>query len=273
MKTWFITGISRGLGFALAKAAIEEGDTVVGSVRGETPAIVGRGTLHVIRMDMTDGVAVAKAIDEAVARFGKLDVIVNNAGYGLLGALEQASDEEMSHLFEVDVYAPIRVIRAALPHLRRQKSGHIINVTSIAGRAPSAGTALYAAAKSALEGLSAALALELAPLGIKVTAIAPGAFRTDFLKETSIRVSKTAEAGYADSADKAVAAFSQMNGKQLGDPARAAQAILAVVKSDAPPVHLLLGSDALSRANARLDAMRADIARWETLTRGTDFPS
>ncbi|ALG74682.1 short-chain dehydrogenase [Azospirillum thiophilum] len=272
MTTWFITGISRGLGLALARAALAEGDTVIGTVRSGKPDLpAGGGSLHVLTLDLADGDAAESAVSQAFALAGRIDVIVNNAGYGLLGAIEQATDEEVARLFAVDVFAPFRIIRAALPRLRAQGSGHIVNITSIAGRAPGAGAGLYAAAKHALEGLSAGLAQEVAPLGIKVTAVAPGAFRTDFLSSHSIRKSATEDAAYADSVGRMSAAFDGMAGRQLGDPDRAAQAILAAVRADDPPLHLLLGTDALTRARTKLGSVIAEIDAWEAVTRGTDF--
>jgi NAD(P)-dependent dehydrogenase (short-subunit alcohol dehydrogenase family) len=268
--TWLITGISRGLGLALAQAALDRGDTVIGTVRGAPPALdQGKGTLHVLTLDMTDLDAVAPVVNQAFALAPKIDVIVNNAGYGLLGAIEQASDADVARLFDVDLFAPFRLIRAALPRLRAQGSGHIVNITSIAGRAPGAGSGLYAAAKYALEGLSTALAQEVAPLGIHVTAVAPGAFRTDFLSDHSIRKSG-ADASYA-AVGRSSAAFDAMAGKQLGNPVRAAAAIVELADSPNPPVHLLLGSDALRRAREKLDAVIEEMDRWEPVTRGTDF--
>jgi NAD(P)-dependent dehydrogenase (short-subunit alcohol dehydrogenase family) len=273
MRTWFITGVSRGLGQSLANAALAKGDTVIGTVRDGTPDLAtGSGKLHVLTLDVTDGEAVEAAVRQAFARAGKIDVIVNNAGYGLLGALEKATDAEARRLFDIDVFAPFRIIRAALPYLRAQRSGHIINITSIAGRAPGAGAALYAAAKYALEGLSASLALEVRPLGIKVTAVAPGAFRTDFLSSHSIRKSEAEDTAYAASVGHTSAAFDAMAGKQIGDPDRAAQAILAAVFAEEPPIHLLLGTDALRRAREKLDTVIEEMNRWEQVTRGTDFP-
>lgn len=279
MTTWFITGISRGLGLALAKAALAEGDTVIGTVRTGKPDLPVNGssggslpgTLHVLTADLADGDAAEAAVGQAFALAGRIDVIVNNAGYGLLGAVEQASDEDVARLFAVDVFAPFRIIRTALPRLRAQGAGHIVNITSVAGRAPGAGSGLYAAAKHALEGLSASLAQEVAPLGIKVTAVAPGAFRTDFLSSHSIRKSTAEDAAYADSVGRMSAAFDSMSGRQLGDPDRAAQAILAAVRSDNPPLHLLLGTDALTRTRAKLASVIAEIDAWEPVTRGTDF--
>ncbi|WP_165189423.1 oxidoreductase [Caulobacter soli] len=271
MKTWLITGVSRGLGLALAQAALARGDTVIGTVRAGTPDLAAApGALHLLTLDMADAQAVPAAIDQAFALAGAIDVIVNNAGYGLLGAIETATDEEVARLFEVDFFAPFRLIRTALPHLRAQGRGHIINVTSIAGRAPGAGSGLYAAAKFALEGLSASLAQEVAPIGVHVTAVAPGAFRTDFLSGHSIRKSSAAAGDYDASVGKAAQAFDGMAGRQLGDPARAAEAILAVVDAETPPRQLLLGSDALRRARERLDVQIAEMDAWDAVTRATD---
>ncbi len=273
MKTWFITGISRGFGKELAEQLVARGDTVIGTVRHDTADIVpGPGALHVLRLDVTDRAGVAAAVDQAFA-LGPVDVIVNNSGYGLLGALEAASDAEIDRLFATNVFGTIAVIRAALPHLRAQGFGHIVNISSIAGRAPGPGTSLYAATKFAIEGLSGSLAQELAPFGIKVTVVAPGAFRTDFLSDHSIRKSEAGDDGYGASVGQSLGALDAMAGSQIGDPARGATAMIAAVDADAPPLHLLLGSDALRRARAKLDAMIAEMDRWEAVTLGTDFPA
>lgn len=274
MTRWFITGISRGFGQALAQAALARGDLVVGTTRdGKSSIAATHGTLHVLPLEISD----AAAIDSTVAKAfelagGGLDVIVNNAAYGLLGAIENASDAEAARLFEVNVFGTFRVIRAALPQLRAQRRGHIINITSIAGRAPMAGSGLYAATKSAIEGLSQSLAQEVGPLGIKVTAVAPGAFRTDFLSPHSIRKSAPAGDAYIDSVGRTVTRLDAIAGQQPGDPSRAAQALLAVADAEQPPLHLLLGSDALRRAREKLDVLIDEMDRWEAVTRGTDFP-
>jgi len=272
MKNWLITGVSRGIGKALAEAALARGDTVIGTIRRDAPQVAaGKGTFHCLRLEIRDSAAIESTVARAFELVGRLDVVVNNAAYGLLGAIEDASDAEIAHLFEVDVFGPVRLIRAVLPRLRAQRAGHIINVTSIAGRAPIAGSGIYAAAKSAMEGLSQALSQEVGPLGIKVTAIAPGAFRTDFLSDHSIRKSGTPTGDYAASAGKTVERLSALSGKQLGDPARCARAILAVVDSDKPPLHLLLGSDALRRAREKLDAVIEEMDQWQETTLSTDF--
>ncbi|MCB8881883.1 SDR family NAD(P)-dependent oxidoreductase [Acidisoma cellulosilytica] len=275
MTTWLITGIGRGLGKAMAEAALARGDTVIGTVREGQPDIaVGQGQLHILPLEITDATSVTETVTRAFALTGRIDVIVNNAGYGLLGAAEEASDAEVARLFAVNVFGPFQLIRAALPRLRAQGAGHIINVTSIAGRAPMASSALYAATKFAMEGLSAALAQEVAPFGLTVTAVAPGGFRTDFLSDHSIRRSKSDVAdAYAPTVGKALAYMDGMAGKQIGDPDRAAMAIIALVDSAAPPLHLLLGSDALRRARAKLADVNAEIDTWEAVTLSTDYPT
>lgn len=272
MKTWFITGISRGLGLALARAVLAQGDSVIGTVRGDAPRIPSDdGRLRVFRADMSEAGRAESVIREAFEAAGKIDVIVNNAGYGLLGAVETSTDEELRHLFEVDVFAPIRIVRAALPYLRAQGSGHIVNITSIAGRAPGVGIALYAAAKYALEGFSASLAQEVALLGIRVTAVAPGQFRTDFLADSSVRRSRGESEPYAETVGATMAALAKVNHNQLGDPEKAARVIIDAVVSDNPPLHLLLGSDALRRARAKLEAVVGEMDAWEDRTISTDF--
>lgn len=273
MKTWLITGISRGLGKVLAEAALARGDTVVGTVREGSPDIAAAsGRLHVLPLEITDPAAVEATVNRAFDLAGRIDVVVNNAGYGLLGAVEDADDAEVARLFAVNVLGPMRLIRMVLPRLRAQGSGHIVNVTSIAGRAPMAGSGVYAATKAAMEGLSQALAQEVGPLGIKVTAVAPGGFRTDFLSDHSIRRSRDASGAYAGTVGKVLARLDAIAGKQLGDPARGAAMVLRAVDAAEPPLHLLLGSDALRRAREQLDVVIEEIDAWEDATRSTDFP-
>jgi NAD(P)-dependent dehydrogenase (short-subunit alcohol dehydrogenase family) len=274
MKNWLITGVSRGIGKALAEAALARGDTVIGTTReGKSDIAPGKGTFHCLPLEVRDPAAIESTVARAFELAGRLDIVVNNAGYGLLSPIEAVNDAEMEHLFEVNVFGPVRLIRAVLPRLRAQRSGHIINITSIAGRAPAAGSGLYAATKFALEGLSASLSQEVGHLGIKVTAVAPGAFRTDFLSDHSIRRRTSWLDDYAPSAGKVIERLGTQDGKQQGDPVRGAQAILTAVDSDTPPLHLLLGSDALRRAREKLDAVIDEMDRWESITLATDFPS
>jgi NAD(P)-dependent dehydrogenase (short-subunit alcohol dehydrogenase family) len=271
MKRWFITGVSRGLGKALAEAALRRGDTVIGTTRDGSADLTGDGgALHIIALDVADPAAAEPAIARPFELAYRIDVMVNNAGYGLLGAIEEATDDEVERLFAVNLFGPFRLIRAALPRLRAQGSGHIINVTSIAERAPMAASGMYAAAKAAVEGMSQSLSQELAPFRINVTAVAPGGFRTDFLTAHSVRRSGMVSA-YKDIVGKSLAYLDGMAGTQPGDPARAAVALLAIVDDPTPPLHLLLGSDALRRGREKLDSVIDEMDRWEGLTRSTDF--
>lgn len=272
MKNWFITGVSRGLGLAIAKAALAKGDRVIGTVRSNTPELSDiAGDFRLLKVDMSNEQGVTAAVHAAFDALGSIDVIVNNAGYGLLGAVEESTEDDLRRLFEVNVFTPIRIIRTALPYLRAQGAGHIINITSIAGRAPGVGSALYAGSKFALEGFSSSLAQEVEPLGIKVTAVAPGQFRTDFLAETSVRKSTVEQAARSPTVSAALDALAAINHRQLGDPALAAQAIVNIANSRNPPRHLLLGSDAMERARGKLAATLDEMNLWQEVTLGTDF--
>ncbi|MHA6345673.1 SDR family NAD(P)-dependent oxidoreductase [Roseivivax sp. CAU 1761] len=267
-RVWLITGISRGLGLALARHVLARGERVVGTVRGAAPALpAGSDRLRVLTADLSALERIPGLVQQAAAAFGRIDVVVNNAGHGLLGAVETLPDAAIDRLFAVDVHAPIRLCRAVLPLLRRQGQGHIVNITSIAGRAPGPGTALYAAAKHAMEGFSAALAQDLAGSGIRVTAVAPGQFRTGFL-DHSDRAGGDPE---GDTVGTAMAALAGVSGRQIGDPDRAAEAIHALVAAPEAPRDLLLGSDALDRARRQLDSLTREMAAWEAVTLGTDY--
>jgi NAD(P)-dependent dehydrogenase (short-subunit alcohol dehydrogenase family) len=271
-KVWLLTGISRGLGLSLVKAVLAKGDIVIGTTRnGEPPADVVSDNLAILPLQVTDRDQVARTVEAANARHGRLDVIVNNAGYGLLGPIEAATPEEVDHVFAVNFFGPLSLIRAALPLLREQRRGHIVNISSIAGIAPMAGSGLYAAAKFALEGLSQSLAQEVAPLGIWVTLVEPGAFRTDFLSKHSIRRTDGSIDDYAATSGRVIDGLMTRSGQQLGDPDRGASAIIEAIEADEPPLNLVLGSDALSRAKARLERFEEDLHRWENLTLSTDF--
>lgn len=271
-KVWFITGVSRGLGLALAKAALAKGDLVIGTTRnGTPPAGLAAEGATMLPLEVTDDAEVAKVVEAAHGHYGRLDVIVNNAGYGLLGPVEATTAEEADHVFAVNFFAPLNLMRAALPLLRSQRRSHIVNISSIAGIAPIGGSGLYAAAKFALEGLSQSLAQEVAPFGIWVTLVEPGAFRTDFLSRQSIRRVGGNIDEYAATSGRAVDSLLARNGEQLGDPDRGAAAIIEAVEADEPPLNLMLGSDALRRAKARLDRFEDDLTRWESVTLSTDF--
>lgn len=273
MSVWFITGISRGFGRALAEAALRRGHTVVGTTRtGDSDLDAAGGALHTVPLDVTDPEQAATAVAAAHRIAGRLDVVVNNAGYGLLGAVEEASADEARHVFEVNFFGALRVVQAALPLLRAQRSGHVVNISSIAGLAPGAGSGLYAGAKAALGATSEALAQEVAPLGIHVTVVEPGHFRTEFLTERSRRGTAATLDDYADTG-AAVAAMRRTDGAQAGDPARAADVILDAVTAPEPPMHLVLGADAVGRTRANAERLLGDVERWEDAATATAFPS
>ena len=273
-RIWLITGISRGLGKAVAEVVLAAGDAVIGTTRsGKVAWGEGERGLTVMPLELTDTEAVRKTVADAHALHGRLDVVLNNAGYGLLGAVEEASAEEADHVFAVNFQGPLAVMTAVLPYLRRQRSGHIVNVSSIAGLAPMAGSGLYAAAKFALEGASEALAQEVAPLGIKVMLVEPGAFRTEFLSSDSIRRSEDRIGDYDQTAGKNVDYLATIAGKQGGDPERGAKAILAAVDAERPPLHLVLGSDALHRTREKLATFSAELDTWQQLSVSTDYPT
>jgi NAD(P)-dependent dehydrogenase (short-subunit alcohol dehydrogenase family) len=271
-KVWFITGISRGFGLALADALLARGDKVIGTTRnGSAGVMQGKGRLDVLTLDVTDAEAVRKTVAAACKLHGRIDVVVNNAGYGLLSSVEEATDDEIEHVFAVNFHGTRRVIQAALPQLRAQRSGHIVNITSMAGVAPNPGSGYYAAAKMAVEGLSQSLAREVGPLGIRVTLIEPSAFRTDFLSGHSIRQSAASLQDYAGTAGAARERLAAMAGKQAGDPVRAAAAIIQAVESPKPPLHLVLGSDAYHRTRQMLDAFATDLETWKAVSIGADY--
>jgi NAD(P)-dependent dehydrogenase (short-subunit alcohol dehydrogenase family) len=271
-KVWFITGVSRGFGKVLAEHAAAHGDIVIGTTR-DGKAVFDGANVQVLPLEITDAVAVPATIARAHALHGRLDVVVNNAGYGLLGPVEDASDADIEHLFAVNFHGTRRVSQAVLPYLRKQRSGHIINITSIAGLAPGAGSGFYAASKFAVEGFSQSMALEVAPLGIKVTLVEPGQFRTDFLSERSLRVGRSENADYAATAGATQRALEQAAGRQPGDPRKAAAAMFNITREPQPPLHLVLGSDALRRTRNVQAQLSADLQRWESVSLGTDFPT
>jgi NAD(P)-dependent dehydrogenase (short-subunit alcohol dehydrogenase family) len=271
-KIWFITGIARGFGLALSKALVARGDSVIGTTRdGSFNIPRGKGRLDVLALDVTDPQAVQQAVAAAFQLHGRIDVIVNNAGYGLLCSIEEGTDEQIEHVFAVNFHGTRRVLQAALPQLRAQRSGHIVNITSMAAVAPNPGSGYYAAAKMAVEGMSLCLAREVAHLGIRVTLVEPSAFRTDFLSEHSIRRTATQLEDYATTAGAAHARLAAMAGKQAGDPARAAAAIIQAADSPDPPLHLVLGSDAYHRTRQMLEAFSAELEAWKAVSVGADY--
>jgi len=273
-KTWMITGVSGGLGREIARAALERGDVVVGAMRRPEAVAafeaLAPGRAHGVVMNVTDTAAVAAAVAKAESVTGTIDVLVNNAGYGLVGAVEEASLDEVRAQFEVNVFGPLAVLKAVLPAMRARRAGRIINITSVSGLAVWAGTGVYCASKWALEGLTQTLAQEVAELGIRVVNVAPGGLRTDFATGSKVIVADKLSDydGLARDAERIMADHA---GQEPGNPAKAARAILIIADAEAPPMHLLLGEDALKYAGYAAQGLAADIDAWRPLSLSTGF--
>jgi NADP-dependent 3-hydroxy acid dehydrogenase YdfG len=274
-KVWFITGASTGFGRLLAEEVLKTGGKVVATARKlDKVADLEKQfpqTAKALALDVTDDGQVDSAVTQAIAKFGQVDVLVNNAGYGVAGALEEVSEAEFMPMFETNVFGLLRVTRAFLPQLRKQRSGHILNLSSIGGVVGGPGIGFYNATKFAVEGISEALAAEVAPLGIRVTIVEPGPFRTDFLGRSGV-LAKTRIADYDATAGNMRKYFAENDGKQKGDPLRAVQAMMQVVESPNPPLRLLLGASALQRLRTKLSNWQKEITEWEQVTVSADFP-
>ena len=273
-KIFLITGASSGLGRAFAEAAVNAGHTVVGTVRREGDRVAFEA-MHAHRaraviLDVTRFDALAPIIQTVEKDIGPIDVLVNSAGYGHEGTLEESPLTELIRQFEVNVFGAVAMIKAVLPYMRARRNGHIINITSMAGHMSMPGIAYYSGSKFALEGISEALAKEVHGFNIKVTAVAPGSFRTDWAGRSMVRSGRSI-ADYDTVFEPVRKRRQEYSGHQAGDPAKAAQVLLKMVDSDHPPTHLLLGNDALKLVGARLAELSAEIKAWESVSRSTDF--
>jgi len=272
-RVWLVTGTSSGFGRAIAEAALGAGDTVVASARRPesvddlVTAYPGRAVT--IAFDVTDPARIPAVVDGVIDRYGRIDVLVNNAGRALIGAAEETTERELRDLMEVHFFGPAALIRAVLPHLRRQGSGTIVQISSMGGRLSFPGVSAYTASKFALEGLSEGLAAEVAPFGIRVLIVEPGAFRTG-LHGAAMRQTATL-AAYEQIVGPVRAAQAGFDGTQPGDPAKAAGAILAALDAEQPPLRLPLGNDAADAISDALDRARAEFDAWEHVTRSTDI--
>lgn len=271
-RTWFITGCSSGFGRSIAEAALIAGDEVIATARQRADLDmlehIGAGRCHAMALDVTDAVQVKKVIAEAATITGRLDVVVNNAGYGLIGAVEECSDEQIRRNFETNFFGALQVIRAALPTMRAQKAGHIINISAAAAISNYPGFGIYGAAKAALESLSESLRQELLAHGIKVTLVQPGPFRTSFIQRGLDHAVAMPE--YAGSSGKFASFLQQVDGKQPGDPDRAAAAIVKMVQEGKSPLRLPLGKYAVKKVKDTVNARLRDLEPWETIAAETD---
>lgn len=275
-RVWFITGTSTGFGYLLTQELLNRGERVIATARDISKIAEFERqhphTARTLQLDVTKPAEIESVAREAIAAFGQVDVVVNNAGYGVNGAIEEVAEDEFEPMFQTNIYGVIRTTKAFLPHLRERRSGHIVNFSSIGGLIGGAGWGFYATTKFAVEGFSESLAEELKPLGVHVTVIEPGPFRTDFLGRSG-KLAAREIADYAQTpAAKAREYLRTQSGKQVGDPQKAVEAVIAVVDSPEPPVHLILGNPALKRFRNKLQQWQKEIAAWEHITTGADFP-
>jgi NAD(P)-dependent dehydrogenase (short-subunit alcohol dehydrogenase family) len=273
-KVWFITGASRGFGLEIARAALRAGDQVVATVRSQPAQLAA--TLHndpdlyVVQMDVTQEDQVQEAVKQSIARFGRIDVLVNNAGFGMVTAIEEATDAEVRKQYDTNVFGLLNVTRAVLPYLRQQKSGRIINISSLFGYDAIPGWGLYGSTKFAVEGLSKGLAVELAPLGIHVTTVAPGLFSTDFLSAESYVAAKTIINDYQATVGPMRSGADSLHGHQPGDPKKFAAVIIQLANTERPPVHLPVGKDTIDLYRSNAASMAQEIEAWLPVATSTD---
>lgn len=274
-RVWLITGASRGIGAHIAAAALAQGDAVVATSR-DAASVARRLGVHdallPLALDVTDEAQARHAVGAALDRFGRIDVLVNNAGYGLLGAVEESTADEVRRLYDTNVFGLLHVTRAVLPTMRVQRSGHVINISSLGGVQSAAGFGVYCSTKFAVDGLTEALHAELAPLGIHATVVEPGYFRTEFLDGASLAVSPRVLDDYAPSAGAVREAARRINLNQPGDPVRLAQALMQLVASPTPPLRLPLGTDTLQALADKHAFVERETAQWRAVAASTDFP-
>lgn len=274
VKTWFITGASKGLGLSLVKQLLEKGQKVAATSRSVQQLINAAGGNHAnflpLETDLGNDASVKAAIDKAQQTFGSIDVLINNAGYGIGGSFEELTDEEVRTAFDVNVFGTINTIRHTLPYMRAQQSGHIINISSIAGFAAATGWAPYAATKFAITGLTEVLADDVKSFGINVTLVAPGGFRTSFLTDGSLGLPKSPNPAYHDIRESHER-YRNLSGKQGGDPEKAAAVMIETGFNPNPPLHLFLGSDAYKRALAKIDSLTTEIEANKEISFSTDY--
>ncbi|MER7770772.1 oxidoreductase [Kitasatospora sp. NPDC096140] len=275
MSVWFVTGASRGLGAEITREALDRGHSVIATARDVSAVLKAYPQkpdgLLAVNVDVTEPGQLTAAVEAGLARFGRIDVVANNAGYGLVGAIEETSDEAARALFDVNVFGVLNTLRAILPALRAQRSGHVLNIGSVGGFATVPAAGLYGASKFALEGISEALHGELAPLGVRVTIIEPGGFRTDFLSSSSFHTEPATIADYATAAGPVREALAHYDGRQPGDPVKAAKAIVDVTETAEPPLRLQLGADAVERVEAKLDLVRRELDQWRHVALSTSI--
>lgn len=274
-KVWFVTGASKGLGLSIVRQLIAQGYPVAAtsrSIEDLRKAVGSHDNFLPLAVDLKTEKSVADAIAATVEKFGRVDVIVNNAGYGLVGGLEELSDQEARENFEVNVFGTLNVIRASLPYLRKQRSGHILNFASIAGLVGTfPGFGIYCGTKFAVTGMTESLHEEVKPFGIHATVVSPGYFRTSFLTAASLATPKNTIQEYTNVRESQNAHEGSINGNQMGDPEKAATAVIRIAEEQHPPLHLFLGEDAYNMAYKKIEALKNDLETWKEVTVSTAF--
>ena len=271
-RTFFITGANSGFGLAIATAAVQAGHEVIGTVRSQSSREAmakSLPALHTVICDVTEFDRIPEVVRQAEDKYGPVDVLINNAGYGHEGVLEESPIDEMRRQFDVNVFGAVAVAKAFLPRFRERRRGFIVNVTSMGGMITMPGIAYYCGSKFALQGISEVMRSEMAPFGVHVTTLCPGSFRTDWAGRSMIRTERSI-ADYDSLFDPIREARQAVSGNQLGDPEKLAAALLTLIESDSPPPQLLLGSDALKHVTARIDRLQQEIEDWKALTVSTD---
>jgi len=274
-KVWYVTGASQGLGLTLIKKLLDNGYRVAATSRdahalSQAVGLIDSDRFLPLAVDLTNPDCIDESIQQTLAAFGQIDVVVNNAGYGMAGTVEEIAEQDIRNIFNVNVFATVNVVKRVLPVMRSQRSGYIINVGSVAGFAGAPGWSVYSATKAAVAAFSEVIALDTKDFGIKVTVVEPSGFRTGFLTENSLALTATKIEGY-EAVKNAQERYLSANGQQPGDPERAAEIFIELAESAAPPMHLFLGNDAYNRASQKLVAMTSELEQWKTTTIGADF--
>jgi NAD(P)-dependent dehydrogenase (short-subunit alcohol dehydrogenase family) len=274
-KVWYITGASRGLGLTLVKKLLDHGYRVAATSRdahslSQSVGLIDRDRFLPLAVDLNNPDCIDESIQQTLAAFGRIDVVVNNAGYGMAGTVEEIEEQKIRDIFDVNIFATINVVRSVLPVMRSQRSGYIINIGSVAGFVGAPGWSVYSATKAAVAAFSEVIALDVKEFGIKVTVAEPSGFRTGFLTQDSLAFTTSKIAGY-EAVKNTQERYLSMNGQQAGDPERAAEIFMELAESPEPPIHLFLGNDAYNRASEKLVAMGAELEKWKGVTLGADF--
>jgi len=274
-KVWYVTGASRGLGLTLVKKLLDHGYRVAATSRdahalGQAVGLIDRDRFLPLAVDLNNPDCIDESIQQTLAAFGRIDVLVNNAGYGMTGTVEEIAEQDIRNIFNVNILATIAIVKSVLPVMRNQKSGYIINIGSVAGFVGAPGWSVYSATKAAVAAFSEVLALDVKEFGIKVTVVEPSGFRTGFLTANSLALVPTKIEGY-EAVKNTKDRYLSADGRQPGDPDRAAEIFMELAENPHAPMHLFLGNDAYNRASEKLASMATELEQWKSITIGADY--